>query len=387
MMIKKFIAPTLKEAVAKTKKELGSDAIILKSNKVKTGGILDFGGKEGVEVLAAIDNNPKPITPPSIGKTIREVAVPKHVAAGIQSYRSTYGKEQVIALQTDIDELKENIAEMSSFLKYQNVPSLPQNLQIIMKQLLDNEVEEHIARALVEEIHNEMTPDRYNDLRIVLSALLRKIGGKIKVVSENPVIAGRPKIVMLVGPTGVGKTTTIAKLATNQKLLNKKKVAFISTDTFRIGAIDQLKTFANIAEIPVSVAYTADDMKKAVKNYHDMDVLYVDTTGRSQQDKLRIKEMQKLVLNAQADETHLVLSITTRLRDLVDASDKFAQLKYNRILLTKIDETTSLGMILNLVSKVQRPISYITTGQNVPEDIERATREKLARMIVRRKSN
>ena len=387
MMIKKFVAPTLKEAIAKTKKELGSDAVILKSTKVKSGNLLDFSGKEEIEVLAAIDKGAKPITPyttthsPAVS-TVSQAAVPER-----SFYRPSAPGSNLMTLQADMDELKQSVAQVSSFLKYQSVPAFPQNLQIVMKQLLDNEVEEYLARSLVEEIHNELTQEQNRDLRIVLSVLLKKIGSMITVNNEQRTIAGRPKVIMLVGPTGVGKTTTIAKLATNQKLMNKKKVALISSDTFRIGAIDQLRTFANIAEIPLTVVYTPEDMKKAVKNYHDMDIIYIDTTGRSQQDSQRLSEMQKLVLNAQPDETHLVLSITTRFGDLVDAAAKFSKLKYNRLLLTKIDETTSLGMILNLLSKVKKPVSYITTGQNVPEDIERASREKLARMIVRRKSN
>ena len=387
MMIKKFVAPTLKEAIAKTKKELGSDAVILKSTKVKSGNLLDFSGKEEIEVLAAIDKGAKPITPyttthsPAVS-TVSQAAVPER-----SFYRPSAPGSNLLTLQADMDELKQSVAQVSSFLKYQSVPAFPQNLQIVMKQLLDNEVEEYLARSLVEEIHNELTQEQNRDLRIVLSVLLKKIGSMITVNNEQRTIAGRPKVIMLVGPTGVGKTTTIAKLATNQKLMNKKKVALISSDTFRIGAIDQLRTFANIAEIPLTVVYTPEDMKKAVKNYHDMDIIYIDTTGRSQQDSQRLSEMQKLVLNAQPDETHLVLSITTRFGDLVDAAAKFSKLKYNRLLLTKIDETTSLGMILNLLSKVKKPVSYITTGQNVPEDIERASREKLARMIVRRKSN
>ena len=387
MMIKKFVAPTLKEAIAKTKKELGSDAVILKSTKVKSGNLLDFSGKEEIEVLAAIDKGAKPITPyttthsPAVS-TVSQAAVPER-----SFYRPSAPGSNLMTLQADMDELKQSVAQVSSFLKYQSVPAFPQNLQIVMKQLLDNEVEEYLARSLVEEIHNELTQEQNRDLRIVLSVLLKKIGSMITVNNEQRTIAGRPKVIMLVGPTGVGKTTTIAKLATNQKLMNKKKVALVSSDTFRIGAIDQLRTFANIADIPLTVVYTPEDMKKAVKNYHDMDIIYIDTTGRSQQDSQRLSEMQKLVLNAQPDETHLVLSITTRFGDLVDAAAKFSKLKYNRLLLTKIDETTSLGMILNLLSKVKKPVSYITTGQNVPEDIERASREKLARMIVRRKSN
>ena len=384
MRIKKIVAPTMKEALSRTKKELGPDAVILKSNKVKTGGLLDFTGKEAVEVLAAVDGGTKPIVPPV--KT--SVFAPGMNSAQTPSVNmSPVDERKIIMLQTDLSELKKSMAQVSSFLKYRNVPSLPVNLQYVMKQLLDNEVEEHIARMLVEEIHNEIAGNDYNDLRLILSILLKRIGEIIKVTADKPKIGTRPRVILLVGPTGVGKTTTIAKLATNQKLLNKKKVALISADTFRIGAIDQLKAFANIAEIPLTVIYTPDNMRTAIRNYGEMDVIYIDTTGRSQRDATRIREMQKLVINSNPDETHLVLSITTRLRDLLGAAEKYALLRYNQLLITKIDETASLGIILNLVTRVHKPVSYITTGQNVPDDIERATVGKLARMIVRRKSN
>lgn len=384
MRIKKIVAPTMKEALARTKKELGPEAVILKSSKVKTGGLLDFTGKEAVEVLAAVDGGTKPIVPP-VKTSASAYAANSAPSASIRM--SAIDERKIIMLQSDLNELKKSMMQVSSFLKYRNVPSLPENLQYVMKQLLDNEVEEHIARMLVEEIHNELAGDEYNDLRLILSILLKKISEMIKVTADKPKTGTRPRVILLVGPTGVGKTTTIAKLATNQKLLNEKKVALISADTFRIGAIDQLKAFANIAEIPLTVVYTPDNMQTAIRNYGEMDVIYIDTTGRSQRDGTRLREMQKLVRNANPDETHLVLSITTRLRDLLEAAEKYALLKYNQMLITKIDETTSLGMILNLVTRVNQPISYITTGQNVPDDIERATVGRLARMIVRRKSN
>ncbi len=385
MRIKRFVAPTLKEVLALTKKELGADAVILKSSTMKKGGLLDFNGKESVEVMAAIDQGYKPILPPQQGQVAPSVV--QQITPSVQYQKPAANNQQMIILQTDVNELKSNIEQVSNFLKYQNVPALPKNLQFLMKQLLDNEVEEEIARTIVEDIHNEISGDQYDNMRLILSIALDKIGALLRVNGSGTTQNNGPRIIMLVGPTGVGRTTTIAKLATNQKLLNKKRVALISADTFRIGAIDQLKTFANIAEIPLSVVYTPDDMKSAIKNYNDMDVIYIDTTGRSQRDTTRIKDMEKFVASARPHENHLVLSVTTRLKDMIDAANRFSKLKFNRLIVTKTDETTSLGMILNVAAKVKTPVTYITTGQNVPEDIERATVQKLARMIVRRKGN
>ncbi len=382
MRIKKFVAPTLKEALAQTKKELGSDAVILKSNTIKKGGFLDFTGKNAVEVMVAVDKGSKPVVPQA-----RTAAYAPAAQISLPHPAREANAQHMIMLKTDIDDLKTNLAEVSNFLKYRDMPVLPKNLQFLMKQLLDNEVEDNISRTIMEEIHNEISGEQYDDMRFVLSKTLEKIGSMIKVCRSGNIPGAGPRVIMLVGPTGVGKTTTIAQLATNQKLLNKKKVGLISADTFRIGAVDQLKTFANIAEIPLSVVYTPDDMKAAVRNYGDMDVVYIDTTGRSQRDTSRLKDMEKFVASARPHENHLVLSITTRLKDMLDAADKFSVLKYNRLIITKTDETTSLGMILNVVSRISNPVSYLTTGQNVPDDIERATVKKLARMIVRRKSN
>jgi len=390
MIIKKFVAPTMKEAMAQMKKELGADAVILKSNKVEKGGMLDFMGKEMFEVLAAVDKgSPVPAEPKNTTDQ-QSIPLPSSTVTPVQHtppYRAEVDKMQISMLQSELTDIKKDLAQVGQFLKYRNVPALPENLQLVMKQLLDNEVDDTIARNLVEEIHRDLQGTEYDDLRLIISALLKKIGRKIRVATDSPSSGNRPKVITLVGPTGVGKTTTIAKLATNQKLLNKKKVALISADTFRIGAVDQLKTFANIADIPLTVVYKPRDMQAAIRNFREMDVIYIDTTGRSQRDADRLKDLNKFIENAKPDETHLVLSVTTRLRDLIEVTKRFRLMKYNRLLLTKLDETTSLGMILNLAESEKKPVSYLTSGQNVPEDIERATIDKLARMIVRRKSN
>ncbi len=387
-MIKKFTAPTMKDAVAQMKHELGADAVVLKTEKVKQGGLLDFTGGECVEITAVLDKGNKPISRPE--KAYNQVSAPQSAQRNTAAVPRTSNKNsdmQLAMLKKEVNELRTGMAQVGSFLKYNNVPAYPENLQLIMKQLLDNEISHDIAKELIEEIHNEISGPQYDDLKLIVSMLLKKISSRLKVPSRKAGTSDRAKTVMLIGPTGVGKTTTIAKLATNQKLINNKKVALISADTFRIGAIDQLKTFANIADIPLTVAYTPDDIETAVRNYSDMDVIYIDTTGRSQNDIMRLKEMKRFVNKANPDEIHLVLNVTTSLKGLQDSMSKFSMFKYNRILFTKLDETISLGVMLNLLNSSKIPVSYLTNGQNVPEDIERATVNKLAKMIVRRKSN
>jgi len=377
----------MKEALAQMKKELGPDAVILKSGTVKKDGMLDFMGRETVEILAAVDSGSPAVTAPAEPPPGAQPAPPAHFPPPSPAYKADMGKMQLSMLQSELSELRQNIVQVGNFLKYRSVPSLPKNLQLVMKQLLDNEVDEDLARSLVESTHDELKGADYDDLRLIVSLLLKKIGGMIRVARAPSAVLDRPRVITLVGPTGVGKTTTIAKLATNQKLLDKKRVALISVDTFRIGAVDQLRTFANIAGIPLTVVYKPGDVQTAIRNYRDMDVIYVDTTGRSQRDTSRIGELQKFIAMMNPDETHLVLSVTSRVKNLIDITERFSITNYNRLLLTKLDETISLGVILNLVSRIKTPVSFLTGGQNVPEDIEKATVAKIARMIVRRKSN
>ena len=260
------------------------------------------------------------------------------------------------------------------------------NLMLIFKQLLENDVEERIAKKLVEGIHYQLKGDEYNDLKRILDILLKKIASIIKVVAESDVPRSGPKLIAMIGPTGVGKTTSIAKLATNNKLMYRKKVGIISIDTFRIAAVEQLRTFANIAEIPLRVVYNADEIISAVSEMKDMELIYIDATGRSQKDKNRLQDIKKFLEAVRIDEVHLVMSLTSKLKDMLDITDKFGIIPFNRLLFTKLDETTNLGSVLSIITKTKKPLSYLSIGQNVPDDIEKVNPDKLARMIVRRKN-
>ncbi len=381
MRIKKFTAPTMKEAIAQMKKELGDDAVVLKSEKINKGGIFDFFGKELIEITAAKDE-PKAKSPyPSRNLYSSRI----NFNTNTEGIKKELNDLSISMLKEEIKEIKNEMSRMSDLLKYRDMPNLPENLILVLKQLLENEVEERIAKKLIEGIHYQLKGDDYNNLKLILDLLLKKISSLIKVVPENNLPRSEPKTIALIGPTGVGKTTTIAKLATKNKLINRKKVGLISIDTFRIAAVEQLKTFANIAEIPLKVVYTPDEMINAVSEMKDMELIYIDTTGRSQKDTPRLKEIKKFLEMIHPDEVHLVISMTSKLKDIMDVVEKFGIITYNRLLFTKLDETTNLGAALSVITRIKKPLSYLTTGQNVPDDIEKVNPDKLARMIVRRK--
>jgi flagellar biosynthesis protein FlhF len=193
--------------------------------------------------------------------------------------------------------------------------------------------------------------------------------------------SGKASIVAMVGPTGVGKTTTIAKLAAIAKLVQQHDVALISADTYRIGAIEQLRTFAAIADIPMEVAYTPGEMKLALKKHRSRDLILVDTMGRSQRGKKEIAELAKFLESTGADEIHLVVGAQTSESTLAEVVDLFMPAHPDHLILSKVDEAASLGAILNVTNGSRLPISYVTYGQNVPDDIAIADAGELARMI------
>ncbi len=190
-----------------------------------------------------------------------------------------------------------------------------------------------------------------------------------------------PYVVTLIGPTGVGKTTTIAKLAATMKLFNNKKVGLISADTYRIAAIEQLQTFANIANIPMDVVYTPEEMQQSLQKFQDRELILIDTVGRSQKNNQQLKDLQLFIDAGEPDEVHLVLSMTSGLRTLLDVVRRFKPLRPNRIIFSKCDESSSPGLLLNVLYKHQIPVSYLTTGQTVPNDIMKAEKDRLARWI------
>ncbi|MBE5875387.1 MAG: flagellar biosynthesis protein FlhF [Lachnospiraceae bacterium] len=244
-------------------------------------------------------------------------------------------------------------------------------LRLLYNKMIDNEVHEKYANEIIDEIEKSCKPDVTLDYMLseIYQRMILKLG-KAHVI--EPAKEG-PKVIFFVGPTGVGKTTTIAKIASTFRIEQKKKVALLTADTYRIAAAEQLRTYANILEVPFRVVYSAQEITSAIADFSDYDYIIVDTTGHSPNNEAQRESMSELITSVETQapkEIFLVLSASTKYRDLMKIADTYKELVDYKLIFTKLDETSTLGNIYNLKLYTGAALSYVTCGQNVPDDIE-----------------
>jgi flagellar biosynthesis protein FlhF len=288
---------------------------------------------------------------------------------------------EVQQLKSEVEDLRILLGEVATQLKYSRMPSLPEHLKEAYAKLVNQDVDEGLASEIVQSIYAKFTEEQLSVGAEVERTLLKSMEGILKTDEMSKPGRRTSKVIALVGPTGVGKTTTVAKLAAIAKLIKQKDVALISADTYRIGAIQQLRSFAAIANIPMEVVYEPADMEAALLRFNDKDIIFVDTVGRSQRDEKELSDLTSFVHAAMPDEVHLVLSVSTDQRTLCDVIDRFKVMSPDYLLFTKLDEAVSFGSVLNTAKKFGLAISYITTGQNVPDDIRQARSTDLASLV------
>jgi len=265
------------------------------------------------------------------------------------------------------------------------MPTMPPKLFDMYLTLIGQEVSEELADQIVNDVRDELDGAALEDDAAVGAAVRRHLAGYIPTSDESVLTQspdGRPLTIALIGPTGVGKTTTLAKLAASFKLRHGRKVGLITADTYRIAAVDQLRTYANIIGLPLKVALTPGEMRQAIHALSDCDVLLIDTAGRSQNDDDRIEELKKFIAAADPHEVHLVLSSTSGEKVLLREAEVFSAIGVHKIVLTKLDEAVSFGMIVNVVRKIGTQLSFFTTGQEVPDHIEVGHPDRIARLVL-----
>jgi flagellar biosynthesis protein FlhF len=373
---KTFRARTMKEALARVRRDLGGDAIILASREVRRRRLFGLGLRELIEVTAAS-------TLPAAG-FLRAPAPERGGEAGLSGPMSS---SLSAASQARFGEQLSRLHAMVETLSRQGrvdhlLPDLPSELVPSYARLVESDVPDVLARRLIRHVADSLEPDQVGDPRSIGDALGAAVAAAIPVAPPVRAVAGTRRVVALVGPTGVGKTTTVAKLAANFKLVHGLRVGLVTVDTYRIAAVEQLRTYAEIIDLPLAVANDPGEMRRSIDELGAMDIVFIDTAGRSPRDEVKIRELAEFMAQARPDEVHLVLSAGCGERTLRSAVERFAQVRADRLILTKLDEAEGLGAILGVLGQAGLPVSYLTTGQAVPDDIELADAGRLARLVL-----
>ena len=373
MKLKTFRAETMADALRKVKQEFGSDAVILNTRTLTKGRMLGLRGQACVEITAApeLESLPPAIKGRKTAGRSRETGQAEGAATRVSPAVANLRRPSSDAVLAEVRNLRESVSQLVHETRRSTQPELPESLYDSYQCLVQNEVAEQIARDLVTRVRRDLSEDKLRQpdaVRSALAALMVKMlptSGPIKCSPKSG-----PLVIGLIGPTGVGKTTTVAKLAANLSLREGRRVALITIDTYRIAATEQLKTYADIINVPLAVASTPDEYRDAIERFSDFDVILLDTAGRSQRDGDKLGELQEFFRMVRPDEVHLVLSGASSEAVMSQAIERFSPLGIDHVIVTKLDEAVGFGVVLNCLTKASAKLSFVTTGQAVPDDIE-----------------
>lgn len=387
MRVKRFIGESVNEAVAQLKQEFGKEAVILHTKKVRIGGLFGLFGKQRYEVIGAVDP-----------QALAELEEEKSRPISVPMRKNPYAKEKKTEEPEPVKPSrfsspkdppsKSPVTRPAPSVSLEGKTSPPANpkvwpeeVQRIYDRLILAEIPKKLAQELLREMLRKVPTPEWQDPNGIWRSLRPLITDRIGTVDPWELSSGQ-KVVVLIGPTGVGKTTTIAKLAANFALVAGKNVGLVTVDTYRVAAVEQLRAYADILGVPLEVAYSPTELKQALKKMSDKDLVLIDTAGRSHKNRLQMAELKNFLQGISGAEIHLVVSATTKGQDITDIIQRYRDINIDRLVFTKLDETTGYGVMLRAVDEADAPIAFITSGQSVPEDIEVAQAEKIAELIL-----
>jgi len=424
----------MQEALSIVKRELGDEAVILKTETVPKSGLFDLKKKSEIEVVAALDPGiatgkssgraskktlggssgyfAKPALPSSMkydesmkdeftkmlnqeyekkavfpeSKPVLQKLTPKKIKPVKKTgQKKNKAMESLTAevgeLRTLINSMDTKISRMRnmSVKEFADMPA-PHTDEIMT--LIARGVDTQVARHLVEKAANAVPVNVLHESGVLRTSVLQKMAEMIHTSGPITCARGKARVIAFVGPTGSGKTTTLAKLAANSKFVFNKKVALISADTSRMSALEHLNTFAGISKLPLNAVYSPDELKASLAAHKDKDLIFIDTAGRSSREGGNITALSDFLKMADSAEIHLVLPVNMNNIDILDTLRRYRQLNVNRVIISKVDETNARGGILNIAAESSLPISYITTGQTIPDDIVLANPQKISKLIL-----
>lgn len=419
MTINKFQGKTEEEAIEKAKAEFGDDAVVMNVKEIRPKGFFSFLKSSVFEVTAAVrtkDNDaqaPQPQAPQApVHDTINlaadeEISIPVQTrkedefelamkqiqavrnAMPLQRKETERTVEQESRMESRIERLSDRLEESLSSPAVREEETKPPTseelnlIRILYTTLIKNEVNEKYVNQILDEVEKFIRPG--NSVDTILSNVYQKLILRFGQPKTIELGKNRPKVVFFIGPTGVGKTTTIAKIASRYKVEYNKHIAFITADTYRIAATEQLQVYANILEAPMAVVYSDSELNSKLETYEGYDIVFVDTAGFSHKNVSQREEMKRLLQGMDekySGEVYLVLSATTKYKDLLDIIDTYHEISDYKLIFTKLDETASYGNILNIKLYSQADLSYVTNGQNVPDDIEVFDTQKIVKQLL-----
>ena len=383
MLVKRYHANDMQQAMDTVIKELGSDAVILNSRKVRKKGLKNLFRKPVLEVMVAYDPAQVPAVKKLNSMHEANTADKGHKDKEKEKPAEPISNEQLERLDKRIDSIDAMLSDFIdkfSFVKRDITYDYPDEIQELLQKMIENQVREELAHSLAKEAELMLRkqPDT-NASEVIEHLILEQLG------RPEPILHKKftQKVILVLGATGVGKTTTIVKLAADFSVKQKKKVGIINTDTFRIGAQEQLQTYADIMGIPLQVVYRADELTEAMENMSDRDIIFVDTAGKRPGDEQHREDILDIVRILQPEDILLCLAATTGFAAIKEMIDTYGFVDEYRLLITKLDETKYRGVILNISWYTHKPLAYVTTGQNVPDDIEIVDVETIAKQIIR----
>jgi len=378
MLVKRYHANDMQQAMDQVIKELGSDAVILNSRKIRKKGLKYLFRKPILEVMVAYD----PANVPAVKKLNLTTALPDSTDKGFKHKQNTVSNEQLERLDKRIDSINDMLTvfiDKFSYVKREVTYDYPEEIQILLQRMIESQVREELAHSLAKEADQLLRKEPGTSaVEILEHLILEKIG------RPEPILHKKftQKVILVLGPTGIGKTTTIVKLSADFSVKQKKKIGIINTDSYRIGAHDQLQTYADILGAPLQMVYGADGLESALDNMADRDIIFVDTAGKRPGDEKHRDEILELIRIAEPEEILLCLSATTGFAATKEIIDTYGFMNDYKLLVTKLDETRFRGPLLNMCWYTKKPLSYITTGQDVPNDIAVVDVELIAKTIL-----
>jgi len=433
--VRTFKATSMQEALKIVRQEMGSDAVILQTKQIPgRKSLLPWAKPQEVfEITAGLGINVR--TPSAMQKNTRSAGV-RHRASNLQpakefsesnsqpeaAYRDAAPVRQPEAPHSQpahstpsvhrrfdqrvretvprsrmpehkafdpteefaekLNAIQEMLESLDRRTRSHRTTDVPAELFHIYTNLIDAEVDEGIAHELITKLKENSTPEQLKDTPASKALLAALIESQLACATPIRPVPGQRKVVALVGPTGVGKTTTIAKLAANFRLRDNIKMGLVTVDTYRIAAVEQLRTYAEIIDLPMKVVSNPQEMQQALDELVGLDLVLVDTAGRSPSDDLKIQELERLFREVPIDEVSLVMSMTSSAKSLEAIANRFQVAKPTSMILTKLDEAPVMGSLLTLSQNVKLPVRYLTTGQDVPDDIEPANAARMARLVL-----